>query len=209
MHAFQDAHARNATKHNRAQRNITQRNAQTEFRATIRSCILCQKQQRTHMNERTNPTGQFGRSSVVFRWATNGIYSAPRLALSGAGPWLGVQVPRVGVLKWIESRSVGVPPQPCLLGDPKEYSHTPQCELNILSIHIGGLSNFRACRMTAKTTSLLHSRGSPNKGAQNQKAGLPHPCLLGPNRGRKCYGTPIFSGIPYKGGRNQNWLPHP
>ena len=61
---------------------------------------------------------QFG--SMVFRWATNGIYIAPRLALSGAGPWLGVQVPRVGLLKWIESRSVGVLPQPYIPGVPSK-----------------------------------------------------------------------------------------
>ena len=57
---------------------------------------------------------------MVFRWATNGIYVAPRLALSGAGPWLGVQVPRVGLLKWIESRSVGVLPQPYIPGVPNK-----------------------------------------------------------------------------------------
>ena len=41
-------------------------------------------------------------------------------ALSGAGPWLGVQVPRVGLLKWIESRSVGVLPQPYIPGGPQQ-----------------------------------------------------------------------------------------
>ena len=80
----------------------------------------------------------------------------------------------------------------------------------------------------------LHSRGSPNKGGQNQKW-LPHPCLLGgpkegrnamsplhsrgspakgtksevatstlpcprPKRGRRCYVTLAFSGIPKQRG---------
>ena len=31
----------------------------------------------------------------------------------------------------------------------------------------------------------------------------------GPKRGRKCYGTPAFSGIPGKGGQNLRWLAHP
>ena len=31
---------------------------------------------------------------------------------------------------------------------------------------------------------------------------------LGPKRGRKCYITPAFSGIPQQRGTNQNWLPH-
>ena len=40
-------------------------------------------------------------------------------------------------------------------------------------------------------TSPLHSRGSPTKGGQNHSA---------PERGRKCYITPAFSGVPNKGG---------
>ena len=30
---------------------------------------------------------------------------------------------------------------------------------------------------------------------------------LGPKRGRKCYTTPAFSGVPNKGGQNQNSKP--
>ena len=47
--------------------------------------------------------------------------------------------------------------------------------------------------------------GVPNKGEQNQKW-PPHPCLLGPKRGRKCYVTLAFSGVPNKGDkiRSQN-----
>ena len=42
-------------------------------------------------------------------------------------------------------------------------------------------------------------RGPQTRG-QNQK-GLPHPCLLGgPKRGRKCYVTPAFSGVPKQRG---------
>ena len=32
---------------------------------------------------------------------------------------------------------------------------------------------------------------------------------LGPKRGRKCYITPAFSGVPNKGGQNQNSKPTP
>ena len=41
--------------------------------------------------------------------------------------------------------------------------------------------------------------GGPQQRGQNQKR-LPHPYLLGgPKRGRKCYVTPAFSGVPNKG----------
>ena len=46
-------------------------------------------------------------------------------------------------------------------------------------------------------TSPLHSRGSPTKGTNQSR----------PKRGRNCYITPAFSGVPNKGGQNQNWLP--
>ena len=74
-------------------------------------------------------------------------------------------------------------------------------------------------------TSPLHSRGSPNKGGRNQKSkrtlGVTMMLLvskrgfkdcpsflnstgrLRPKRGRKCYVTPAFSGVPNKGGQNQ------
>ena len=64
-------------------------------------------------------------------------------------------------------------------------------------------------------TSPLHSRGSPTKGTKSKRAQkraemLHHPYILGdaqqrgqnqsgPKRGRKCYITPAFSGIPKKG----------
>ena len=79
------------------------------------------------------------------------------------------------------------------------------------------------------TTSPLHSRGSPNNGGQNQKSKrtpgvtmmhhatkrgfkdcpgfLNSTGRLGPKRGRKCYITPAFSGVPNKGGQNQNSKP--
>ena len=75
----------------------------------------------------------------------------------------------------------------------------------------------------------LHSRGSPKEGEQNQKT-KPTPGVtmmhhatkrgfkdcrgflnstgrLGPKRGRKCYVTPAFSGVPNKGGQNQKSKP--
>ena len=57
-------------------------------------------------------------------------------------------------------------------------------------------------------TSPLHSRGSPNKEAQNQK-GLPHACLLKGLEEGKNGTSPLHSrGPPIKGGKNQ-WPPHP
>ena len=76
-------------------------------------------------------------------------------------------------------------PQPCLIGGPK----------------VGG-----------NATSPLHCQGSPTKGTKSKRAQkraemLHHPCILGgpqqrgqnqsgPKRGRKCYITPAFSGVP-------------
>ena len=65
-------------------------------------------------------------------------------------------------------------PHPYLLGGPKE----------------GG-----------NATSPLHSRGSLTKGIKSEVAASPLPSR-GPKRGRKCYITPTFSGIPNKGEQN-------
>ena len=68
-------------------------------------------------------------------------------------------------------------------------------------------------------------------GAQKRAAMLRHPCILGDpqqrgtksevdasplpsrrsKRGRRCYATPIFSGVPNaeRGEQNQKWLPQP
>ena len=72
-------------------------------------------------------------------------------------------------------------PHPCLLGGPKE----------------GG-----------NATSPLHSRGSPPRGGKSKVATSPLPSRV-PKRGRKCYITPAFSGVPNKGEQNEKWLPHP
>ena len=53
--------------------------------------------------------------------------------------------------------------------------------------------------------------GGPQKrGAKSKVATSPLPSR-GPKRGRKCYVTPAFSGVPKKGEQNQKWLwlPHP
>ena len=81
-------------------------------------------------------------------------------------------------------------PHPYLLGGPKE----------------GG-----------NDTSPPHSQGSPTKGSKitsgpqqrgtkSEVATSPLPSW-GPKRGRKCYITPTFSGIPNKGEQNQKWSP--
>ena len=106
-------------------------------------------------------------------------------------------IPNIGEqnLKWL--------PHPCLLRGPKE----------------GG-----------NAMPALHSWGSPTfSGAQKRAKMLHHPCILGdpkhtgtksemaasalpshgPKRGRKCYITPAFPGIPNVGKQNLKWLPHP
>ena len=61
----------------------------------------------------------------------------------------------------------------------------------------------------------LHSRGSPTKGRKirsvPQQRGTKSEVAAsrGPKRGRKCYITPAFSGIPNIGEQNQKWMPHP
>ena len=73
-------------------------------------------------------------------------------------------------------------PHPCLLGGPKE----------------GG-----------NATPPVHSLGDPqDRGTKSEVATAPLPSQ-GPKRGRKCYATPAFSGIPNIGEGNQKWLPHP
>ena len=84
---------------------------------------------------------------------------------------------------------------------------------------------FRGRKVNGNATSPLHSRGSRTKGRKSKRAQkraemLRHPCILGdphqrgqnqsgPKRGRKCYITPSFSGLPNKGGQDQNWLAQP
>ena len=76
-------------------------------------------------------------------------------------------------------------PHPCLLGGPKQ----------------GGIA-----------MSPLHSRGSPKPSAwkKSEVAASPVPSRTS-TRGRNCYVTPAFSGIPNAkhGEQNQKWLPHP
>ena len=80
-------------------------------------------------------------------------------------------------------------------------------------VAIGGLCSAQAAQLYCmlrgrNATSRLHSRGSPNKGGQNENW-LPHPCLLGgPKEGGNAT-PPLHSrGSPNKGGQNQ-WVPHP
>ena len=115
----------------------------------------------------------------------------PRGAKISSGPNKGKQNE-----KWL--------PHPCLLVGPKEGGNaTPP-------LHSRGSTTPRA---GGKKTIVV-----PNKGKQFKKW-LPHPCLLrgqklggnatstppsrGPKRGRKCYATPAFSGIPNAKHREQ------
>ena len=108
-------------------------------------------------------------------------------------------------------------PQPCLLGPPKEGGNATS------PLHSRGSptpSAGNGIRSGYLSPAFLRAR----------KRGeiLPHPCILegpqqrgkksevatsswpsrGPNRGRKCYVTPAFTGCPNKGEQNQKWLPH-
>ena len=76
---------------------------------------------------------------------------------------------------------------PCILGDPQTKGD---------KIRIGGAT------VGENATSPPHSRGSPNKGVQNQN-------WRGPQVGGNAT-SPLHSrGSPNKGGQNQNWMPNP
>ena len=64
---------------------------------------------------------------------------------------------------------------PCILGDPQRHREQNQ---NWWGPQVGG-----------NATSPLHSRGSPKTWGTKSE-------LVGPTSGRKCYITPVFSGIP-------------
>ena len=51
--------------------------------------------------------------------------------------------------------------------------------------------------------------GGPQQRAGKSKVATSHLPPRGPKKGRKCYITPAFSGVPNKGEQNQKWLPHP
>ena len=56
----------------------------------------------------------------------------------------------------------------------------------------------------------MQSQTSPNKGTKSKVVASPLPSR-GPERGRYCYITPAFSGVPNakRGEQNQKWLPCP
>ena len=107
-------------------------------------------------------------------------------------------------------------PQPCLLGSSKP-GRSAMSPLNSRGSATKGNKIRIGC--------LCHAFSGAEKWAEV----LPHPCILGgrqksgtkselaasatpsqgPKRGRKCYVTPAFWGVPNKGEQKQNWLPRP
>ena len=113
-------------------------------------------------------------------------------------------------------------PHPCLLGGPKEGANaTPPMHSRGSptpsagnKIRIGYLT-LAISRAQKRAEMLRRPRilGGPQRQAQGAKsegaaASLPS---WGPKRGRKCYVTLAFSGVPNakRGEQNQKWLPHP
>ena len=72
---------------------------------------------------------------------------------------------------------------PCILGGPqqREQNQKSKPTLGVTMMHHATKRGFKDC------PGFLNSTGR-----------------LGPKRGRKCYITPAFSGVPNKGGQNQN-----
>ena len=75
---------------------------------------------------------------------------------------------------------------PCILGGPqqREQNQKSKPTLGVTMMHHATKRGFKDC------PGFLNSTGR-----------------LGPKRGRKCYITPAFSGVPNKGGQNQNSKP--
>ena len=121
-------------------------------------------------------------------------------------------------------------PHPFILGSPKEKENATS------PVHSRGSPTKRReqNQKWSPTKGNKISSGHPTpafSGAQKRAEMLCHPCILGgpqhqawgaksdmatlplpsrgPKRGRKCYVTPAFSGIPNKEEQNQKWLPHP
>ena len=128
---------------------------------------------------------------------------------------------------------------PCILGGPqrREQNQKSKSTLGVTMMLLESKRGFKDCPGFLNSTGRLGPKrgrkcyvtpafsGVPNKGGQNQKSkstlGVTMMLLeskrgfkdcpsfrnstgrLGPKRGRKCYVTPAFSGVPNKGGRNQ------
>ena len=102
--------------------------------------------------------------------ATSGrkCYITP--VFSGIPKEMGNKIRNGGAHKWAEMLH-----HPCILGDPQRHREKNQ---NWWGPQVGG-----------NATSPLHSRGSPKTWGTKSE-------LVGPTSGRKCYITPVFSGIP-------------
>ena len=128
---------------------------------------------------------------------------------------------------------------PCILGGPQQRGQNQKSKstLGVTMMLLESKRGFKDCPSFRNSTGRLGPKrgrkcyvtpafsGVPNKGGQNQKAkstlGVTMMLLvskrgfkycpgflnstgrLGPKRGRKCYVTPAFSGVPKKGGQNQ------
>ena len=107
-------------------------------------------------------------------------------------------------------------PQPCLLGGPQEAGNCTSPLHSWGSPTKGGKNGsgsltpaFSGARKRAEMLHHPSILGGPQqRGAKSEVAASPLPSR-GPKRGRKCYVTPAFSGVPNKGEQNQKWLPHP
>ena len=102
--------------------------------------------------------------------------------------------------------------QPCHLGGPKEGGNaTPP--LHSRGSPTKGKKIRSGCLTPAfsgaqKRAEMVHHpsilRDPQQRGRKSEVAASPLPSR-GPKRGRKCYITPAFSGVPYRRGRKQKW----
>ena len=120
------------------------------------------------LHSRGSPKTWGTKSELVGPTSGRECYITP--AFSGISKGMGDKIRIGGAHKWAEMLH-----HPCILGDPERHREQNQ---NWWGPQVGG-----------NATSPLHSRGSPKTWGTKSE-------LVGPTSGRKCYITPVFSGIP-------------
>ena len=108
------------------------------------------------------------------------------------------------------------PPQPCLLRGPKVggsatsplHSRGSPTKGSKIRNWLPQPCLFGGPKVGKSATPPLQCQGCPTRGAKSELTASTMPSR-GPKSGQKCYVTLPFSGVPNKGGQNQNWLPQP
>ena len=104
-------------------------------------------------------------------------------------PYVG-QVQRSALTWWIDTKATKL----------FHCNHLPFLSFAMSYSALSGIPNAKRGEQKIRS-------GPRQRGTQSELAASPLPSRE-PKRGRKCYVTPAFSGIPNKGEQNQKWLFH-